>query len=742
MSESDLSVASISETANKVNFASSNVEIVASSELYQNAHEKLPGRGNKIFFRTVVNDKTVNSFIDCGSTVSLCKKDYVANFKLRTYKPAVPVNMWGMFGNKESSFDVSLVTLHWNESDILFPAYVVESLPHDADVLIGMDQIGKAIGIEVPLSETGANPSLSFFDNQGKKVVLALVRDAGGSTLSNELPGGKDKPETNLVLAQAESEVISASSAEAREAGIFKPCIAESSGKELSGQLLMLNLERELVRRTITALNQELLEVCGLEEELNALAKSNHVRKARRRVKQRMAQLRPKSHLLELLEKFQVECKKLKKKYKSKVAKHKKSVARKVRKAENEKLKKVLSKLGRYTMPSPNQFKSLIPQKGGLKPVNLVESVCFLDQLDHIVSTRVRKEEDLRKQAEDLYASIFSDTDEECIRDDIPRSFREEFINLTIITAQRTVDDDTANTIADWRAKVSEGDVDADEYHILTTDEILAKNDVLQDYPTVLVTDESEIRFGQATIHGERVEFDIELTEEYQNRPATSKPRVKPYPMKKPLRDLLKSTFTEMERAGVGKLNPIDFEPEFVTPSFFTRNKEKWRLVNDYKALNAVSKDMFYPLPRIDYIFENLRGKKYFSVIDLKSGYYQFPLSERAKRLMATITPEGIWRFDCLSFGPKNGPTFFQKNMERVFTNGLGSYVFVFIDDIVIFSDDFEEHCEHLRLVLEALKECNLQANMSKCRFFLKQFKLLGKIVTSEGIATDPALVS
>jgi len=128
-------------------------------------------------------------------------------------------------------------------------------------------------------------------------------------------------------------------------------------------------------------------------------------------------------------------------------------------------------------------------------------------------------------------------------------------------------------------------------------------------------------------------------------------------------------------------------------------------------------------------------------VIDLKSGYHQFPLSARAKRLLATISPEGIWRYDCLSLGPKNGPTFFQKNMERILGEALGDYANVFIDDIVIFSDNFNDHLDHIRLVLEALKESNLQANVSKCRFFLKQFKLLGKVISPDEIATDPALV-
>lgn len=169
--------------------------------------------------------------------------------------------------------------------------------------------------------------------------------------------------------------------------------------------------------------------------------------------------------------------------------------------------------------------------------------------------------------------------------------------------------------------------------------------------------------------------------------------------MKKPRRDLLKTTNDEMYRAGVGEINPKDWEPDFVTPSFFVKIKEKWRLVHDYKNLNKVTKDMHCPLPRVDYIFEQKAGKKFFSVLDLKSGYSQFPVTDRASKLLAAISPDGVWRWNGLPLGPKNGPPFFQKVMKRIFKEGLNVYVLVYMDDIVVFSDSFEDHCDHLHLV-------------------------------------------
>src|SRR5688500_7257136 len=99
-----------------------------------------------------------------------------------------------------------------------------------------------------------------------------------------------------------------------------------------------------------------------------------------------------------------------------------------------------------------------------------------------------------------------------------------------------------------------------------------------------------------------------------------SKKRVKPYVIKSDMKSLLNETLNEMEKCGVGTNNPANFNPEIATPTFFVKNKSKWRMVHDFKSLNEESKDIIYPIPLISSIIESLKGKKYFSLIDLKSG--------------------------------------------------------------------------------------------------------------------------
>ncbi len=184
--------------------------------------------------------------------------------------------------------------------------------------------------------------------------------------------------------------------------------------------------------------------------------------------------------------------------------------------------------------------------------------------------------------------------------------------------------------------------------------------------------------------------------------------------MKKPILDLLKTSLLElsMERLGVGIANPNNAACAF--PGFMVKRKrhDKLRLCVDFSDLNSITKDVIYPLPRIDDITESMKGKSYFSIIDLKSGYWQIPLSERAKKLCNMLTPLGTFQWHVLPFGLKNAPPHFQRMMNQIMRDGIGKHVFVYLDDIVIFSNNFEDHMKDLREVLTKLKENNLNAKL------------------------------
>ena len=354
----------------------------------------------------------------------------------------------------------------------------------------------------------------------------------------------------------------------------------------------------------------------------------------------------------------------------------------------------------------------------------LEQEIGILQKVVELVEKKIRKtmkmlERKSRQEENKALREILKSTDRTSTSIKLnEESTNDETISFIRVQAEKEIIEGNTNEIADWMNSYEKRD--AKVFHNLESGEAEQLQSLISNYSDVLVPKTESIPMGKANVEEE---FDIELKDDAMQR--LSKKRVKPYVIKSDMKSLLNDTLDEMEKCGVGRNNPPNFNPETATPTFFVRNKHKWRMVHDYKRLNEESKDIIYPIPLISSIIESLKDKKYFSLIDLKSGYYQFRLSERAKNLCAVISPRGIFRFDCLPMGLKNAPPFFQRVMDRTLKNGLNIYVFVYIDDIVIFSESFQEHLGHLSLVLDNLREANLKANIEKCRFLSFSIKSL-----------------
>ncbi|KAK2395373.1 putative mitochondrial protein [Trifolium repens] len=177
-------------------------------------------------------------------------------------------------------------------------------------------------------------------------------------------------------------------------------------------------------------------------------------------------------------------------------------------------------------------------------------------------------------------------------------------------------------------------------------------------------------------------------------------------------------------------------------PVLLVKKKDgKSRLCVDYRKLNKVTVKNRYPLPRIDDLMDQLRGALVFSKIDLKSGYHQIRVRDEDVQKTAFRTRYGHYEFLVMPFGVTNAPAIFMAYMNRIFHSFLDKFVVVFIDDILVYSKSEEEHVEHLRLVLQVLRECKLYANPSKCDFWLEEVNFLGHVISKEGIAVDPAKI-
>lgn len=170
---------------------------------------------------------------------------------------------------------------------------------------------------------------------------------------------------------------------------------------------------------------------------------------------------------------------------------------------------------------------------------------------------------------------------------------------------------------------------------------------------------------------------------------------------------------------------------------FVDKKDGSQRMCVDYRSLNEVTIKNKYPLPRIDDLFDQLREAHVFSKIDLRSGYHQLKIRNSDIPKTAFTTRYGLYEYTVMSFGLTNAPAYFMYLMNKVFMEFLDKFVVVFIDDILIFSKTEEEHAEHIRMVLQKLREHKLYAKRSKCEFWLKKVSFLGHVVSNGGIAVD-----
>ncbi|GJX60640.1 putative reverse transcriptase domain-containing protein, partial [Tanacetum coccineum] len=177
-------------------------------------------------------------------------------------------------------------------------------------------------------------------------------------------------------------------------------------------------------------------------------------------------------------------------------------------------------------------------------------------------------------------------------------------------------------------------------------------------------------------------------------------------------------------------------------PVLFVKKKDgSLRMCIDYRELNKLTVKNRYPLPRIDDLFDQLQGSSVYSKIDLRSGYHQLRVREEDISKTAFRTRYGHYEFQVMPFGLTNAPAVFMDLMNRVCKPYLDKFVIVFIDDILIYSKNKQEHEEHLKIILELLKKEELYAKFSKCEFWIPKVQFLGHVIDNKGIHVDPAKI-
>lgn len=233
-----------------------------------------------------------------------------------------------------------------------------------------------------------------------------------------------------------------------------------------------------------------------------------------------------------------------------------------------------------------------------------------------------------------------------------------------------------------------------------------------------------DLDFGHAT----KVKHRIQLKDE---TPFKQRPR----PIHPQDYDAVRRHLQTLLDAGVIR----ESESPFSSPIVVVKKKNgDIRLCVDYRKLNTQTIKDAYALPNLEESFSALSGSQWFSVMDLKSGYYQIEMEESDKAKTAFVCPLGFWEWNRMPQGITNAPSTFQRLMEKCMGDINLREVLVFLDDIIVFSKTLEEHETRLAKVLNRLRENGLKLSPEKCRFFQTSVRYLGHIVSRSGVETDP----
>jgi hypothetical protein len=181
----------------------------------------------------------------------------------------------------------------------------------------------------------------------------------------------------------------------------------------------------------------------------------------------------------------------------------------------------------------------------------------------------------------------------------------------------------------------------------------------------------------------------------------------------------------------------------FASPVLLVKKKDRsWRFCVDYRHLNAITVKNKYPLPIVDELPDELHSARWFSKLDMKSGFHQIRVTLEDEHKTTFKMHHRHWEFKVIPFGLTNAPVTFQVAMNQIFEPYLHKCVLIFMDDILVYSPTLAAHKDHLQAVFDLLKQHKLLLKQSKCSFGQQELEYLGHIISGEGMATTPDKIS
>lgn len=257
----------------------------------------------------------------------------------------------------------------------------------------------------------------------------------------------------------------------------------------------------------------------------------------------------------------------------------------------------------------------------------------------------------------------------------------------------------------------------------LTAEQLMKGKDLICKFDDVFSKDDLDIGHSRLVKHRIEVTDGIPFRQRHRRIPPS-------------MIDEVRSHLQQLLAAGIIRKSHSPWTSNVV----LCRKKDgKLRMCVDYRQLNQRTIKDAYALPRIEDILDSLAGNKYFTVLDMKSGYHQLEIDEDHKaRTAFTVGALGFYEFNRLPFGLANAPATYQRLMEECLGDLHLTYCFIYLDDLIIFSDTYEEHLLRVEKVLQRIRESNLKLSPKKCAFFMPRVKYVGHIVSADGVEPDP----